>query len=99
MILFIILGAILGAISVIFVLQNVAVVTVSFFTWHITGSLALVLFATLLSGIVIALLVLLPSVIRDDLQLSAAKREKKALEDELARIRANSTVTTSTTVL
>jgi putative membrane protein len=84
MIISLILGVILGAVAVIFVLQNTAVVTVSFITWHLTGSLALVLLATIITGIVITLLMLLPGLIRDDFQLSALKKQKKVIEDELA---------------
>ena len=88
MIISLILGVVLGAVLVIFVLQNVAIVTVSFMTWQLTGSLALVLLATIISGIVITLLILLPSLIKDDFKLAALKRQRKDLEDELARTRA-----------
>ena len=87
MIISLILGVILGAVLVIFVLQNVAVVTVSFFTWQLTGSLAVVLLATVVSGVVITLLILLPSLIRDDFRLAALKKQKKEADDELARAR------------
>lgn len=87
MIISLVCGAILGAILVIFVLQNVAVVTVSFLTWQLTGSLAVVLLASIIGGIVITLLVLLPGLIRDDFYLAALKKQKKESEDELARLR------------
>ncbi|HTR18946.1 MAG TPA: LapA family protein [Candidatus Paceibacterota bacterium] len=82
-----IIGIILGAIAVIFAFQNVAVVTVSFFTWQLTGSLAIVILGTLLCGIVLTLLFLLPSVIRDEFYLATIKRQKREAEDELARIK------------
>jgi uncharacterized integral membrane protein len=85
MIISLILGVVLGAVAVIFVLQNTAVVTVNFITWHLTGSLALVLLATIITGIVITLLILLPGLIRDDFYLSALKKQKKEVDDELAR--------------
>ncbi len=84
MILSLILGVVLGALSVIFVLQNVAVVTVSFFAWQLTASLALILFATLLCGVIITLLVLLPGLIRDEIFFASQKRRTKELEDQLA---------------
>ncbi len=84
MIFFLILGILLGALLVIFILQNMLVVTVSFFAWQLTASLALVLFLAVLCGIVITLLMLLPNLIRDDLRLSRASRRAKELEDELA---------------
>lgn len=88
MIIFLILGAILGALLVIFVLQNVTVVTVTFLTWHITGSLALVLLASIVSGVVITLLVLLPGLIRDDFKVSALRRQMRDTEDQLAKTKA-----------
>ena len=80
-----VIGIVLGAIAVIFAFQNVAVVTVSFFAWQLTGSLAIVILGTLLCGIVLTLLFLLPSVIRDEMYMSAIKRQKREAEDELAR--------------
>lgn len=85
MIISLILGVILGAISVIFISQNITIVTVSFLTWQMEGSLALVLLLTLLCGIIITLLLILPSLIKDTFYLSALKKEKKGLEDELTK--------------
>lgn len=77
MLISLILGIIVGAVLVIFILQNIVVVTVSFFTWQMTGSLAMVLLAAMVGGIVMTLLFILPSLIRDDLYLSAIKKQKK----------------------
>ena len=85
MIISLIFGVVLGAVLVIFVLQNVAVVTVSFLTWQITGSLALVLLASIISGIVITLLIILPGLIRDEFNLSILKKQKKQVEEELVK--------------
>lgn len=85
MIISLILGIILGAALVAFVLQNVAIVTVSFMTWQLTGSLALVLLASIISGIVVTLLIILPGLIKDDFYLAALKKQKKEIEDELTR--------------
>ena len=79
------IGIILGALSVIFALQNVAVITVTFLAWQITGPLAIILLATLISGVVITLLVLLPNLLKDDMYLTVLKQQKKELEDELAK--------------
>lgn len=79
-----IIGILLGALSVLFVIQNIGVVTITFLDWQMTGSLALVLLLAIVCGIVMTLLVLLPSLIRGDFYLSTIKRQKKELEDELA---------------
>ncbi len=88
MILSLIVGIILGAVSVIFALENVATVTVTLLNWQASAPLALVLLGSMLCGVIVTLLILLPSVIRDELYLSSVKRQKKEAEDELARHRA-----------
>ncbi len=103
MIFSLILGVIVGGLSVIFALQNVTTVTVNFLQWEITASLALVLIGSILCGALVTLLILLPSVIRDQMYLSNLKREKRQVEDEFAkhRIAAAQTptpVATTTTV-
>ena len=85
MIISLIFGVVLGAALVVFVLQNVAIVTVVFLSWHITGSLALVLLVSIISGVVVTLLILLPSLIKNDFYLASLKREKKAVDDQLVR--------------
>ena len=87
MILSLVLGIVLGAVTVIFALQNVAVITVTFMTYQVTAPLALVLLATLLSGVLFSILIILPSLIRDTFYIRTMKKEKRALEDELAQYR------------
>jgi len=87
MLLSLIVGIILGAIAVVFAFQNVAVVTVSFFSWQLSASLAIIILGSVLCGIVLTLLVLLPSVIRDELYVAALKRQKRETEEQLARER------------
>lgn len=84
MIISLIVGIILGAVSVFFILQNVVPVTVTFLAWHLNGSLSLVLLAAMATGVLITLLMLLPSFIKDDMYVSVLKKQKKELEDELA---------------
>lgn len=96
MIISLIVGIVLGVVSVFFILQNVAPVTVTFMTWHFNGSLALVLFAAMASGVLITLLMLLPSFIKDDVYLSVLKKQKKELEDELAQHKQAATQTSAT---
>jgi putative membrane protein len=87
MIFFLILGALLGAVSIIFVLQNIIPVTVSFFSLQLNASLALVLFLAMLAGVVINILVLLPGFIRDEFRVSRLRRKNKDLESELEEAR------------
>lgn len=77
-------GLALGILAVIFTLQNVTVITVSFFAWHLTGSLAVILMMTILAGVLIALLMVLPQSIDTYFDVRRLKKEIKRLESELA---------------
>ena len=77
-------GLALGVLAVIFTLQNIAIITVSFFAWHITGSLAIILMITLLAGILIALLMVLPQSISTYFESRRLKKYIKQLEGDLA---------------
>ena len=87
MIIFVILGILIGAVSIIFALQNVEPVTVLFFSYQLSGSLSLVLFLTLVGGMLVSALVLLPSFIRAEFRISTLKKQYKALQDEMAATR------------
>jgi len=85
MIILFIVGLLLGVVSVIFALQNIEVVTVSFFSWNLTGSLALILLLAITSGILIAILFLLPESISNYLKYKKLKKENKDLTEELKK--------------
>lgn len=97
MIISLIFGVILGVVSVIFIAGNTSLVTVTFMSWQFDGSLALVLVLTLLCGIFITLLFLLPSLIRDTFYLSTIQKQKREVDDELAgtRIKLSDALTSS----
>lgn len=80
---FLIFGSILGAISVVFVLQNITPITVSFFAWQFDGSLALILFLALLAGILLTVLMLFPGFVRDEVRAVTLRKRIRALEREL----------------
>ena len=66
--------------AVIFAVQNVEVVPISFLLWQTEGSLALVLLLALVIGVVIGLLVTLPTRIKFSRQLSKRINEIAGLE-------------------
>ncbi len=82
MLFFLVVGLIIGAVSVVFVLQNVATVTVAFFSWQLTGSLAVILLATLICGLLISALILLPSFIKAEWQIRVYRKRIKQLEED-----------------
>lgn len=85
MVIFLILGLLLGAGMVVFVLQNITPVSVSFLTWSLDGSLAVILFLAFGVGVLMTLLFLLPSFIRDEWQYRKLKKHARAIEEELTR--------------
>lgn len=80
-----IVGLLLGAAAVIFALQNVAVITVTFFSWQLTGSLSLILLLTITSGVLITIFLLLPEFINNYFRYKNLKKENKNLEEELRK--------------
>lgn len=82
MVIFLIIGLIIGGAAVLFVLQNITPVTVSFFAWQMSGSLSVVLLLALLTGMLVSVLVLLPSFIKAEWQLRGLIKRNKKLEDD-----------------
>jgi len=81
-ILSLIVGIILGAITVVFALQNVVPITVVFLSWQINGSLALILVLAVLLGAVICALFSIPELIDIRMKLIEARELNKKLELE-----------------
>ncbi|MDQ3076341.1 MAG: LapA family protein [bacterium] len=79
------LGILLGVVAVFFALQNVEIITVSFFSWQLTGSLALILSVAIFSGVLITLLILLPESITSYFKYRSLKKAYKKLEEELRK--------------
>jgi uncharacterized integral membrane protein len=85
MIFFLIIGLILGAVSVIFAMQNVVPVTVTLFNMNMEASLSLVILGSMIVGVLICILFTLPEVIINTFRFRTLKKENKHLEDELIR--------------
>jgi uncharacterized integral membrane protein len=82
---FFIIGLVLGGAVVVFVLQNITVVSVTLFAWQVTGSLAIFLLISILSGILITLLMVLPGSINNSWSYRKLTKEYKKLEEELRK--------------
>jgi uncharacterized membrane protein YciS (DUF1049 family) len=81
---FLIIAAIVIAfVAIAFALLNNQSVAINFLFSQITGSLAIVLLSTLAIGVLIGLLVLIPTLLKRGWRVSKAKRQTSALEDEL----------------
>lgn len=80
-----ILGIVLGAVTVVFALQNVEIITVSFFSWHFDGSLSLILILTAGMGALVALLMVLPESIANHFRFRNLQKENAKLVEDLRK--------------
>lgn len=86
--LYLIVALVIAVIAVLFALQNSMLVTISFLSWEISGSLSLVLLATLAIGVLIGLLVLAPSALKKTFKASSQRKRINALEHEVSEHKA-----------
>ena len=80
---YLIVALLIAIVAVIFALQNTMTITISFLAWEVTGSLSLVLLVTLVIGVVIGLLFLAPSTIKNSMAASGHRKRADSLEKEL----------------
>jgi uncharacterized integral membrane protein len=83
MLILLVLGVLIGAVSVVFALQNIAAITVVFLFWHISGSLSVVLLFAIVAGMLVSVLVSIPEVFRDQMKIRAMYKRVKELEAEI----------------
>ncbi len=74
---------VVAILAVIFALQNAIPITVNFIIWNFKSSLALVLLITLTLGILMSLLVSIPSMIKRKRIISNQKKKIQELEKNL----------------
>ena len=86
MILVVILGVVIAIASILFAFQNATVVTISLGALTLQESLAIILLATLGLGIVISLLLSLPTIIKRGWINSRQKKKIEELEQKLAKL-------------
>jgi putative membrane protein len=80
---FLFVGLIIGGAAVLFILQNITPVAVSFFSFHLNGSLSVILLLSLLTGMLVSVLILLPSFIKAEWRLRKLIKENKKLRDDM----------------
>jgi lipopolysaccharide assembly protein A len=74
-----IIGIILGSAVIVFLLQNIVPVSVSFLAWQFDGSLAIIVILAVVIGMIISWLLAIP----DMLRLSDLKSHNKRLQKDL----------------
>ena len=80
-----IVAIIVAILAVVFALQNTVPIIVSFLTWRFESSLALVLLITVALGVIMSLLVSVPSKIKRIKLISSQKKKIQELESNLQR--------------
>lgn len=80
MVLFLFLGALIGITSVIFAMQNTAIVTLTFFDWQVAAPLAVIVLGSAALGIGMTLLAMLVRIISDALNEYTLRREERKAE-------------------
>ena len=83
MIFTLIVALILAIVSVVFALQNSDVIEVVFFSLKMEGPFALFILASLAIGVVIGILVMVPSVIKNALTISRSRKQIDGLQKSL----------------
>ncbi len=82
---FIVLALLIAIAIVIFALQNSAIATVSFLSFHYNGSLALILVVVFTLGLLAGILISIPSILRKSSGLREQKRRVKQLEESITK--------------
>ena len=80
-----VVAIIVAILAVVFALQNAVPITVSFLTWRFESSLALVLLITVALGVIMSLLVSVPSKIKRIKLISSQKKKIQELEGSLQK--------------
>ena len=78
-----IIGLLLGAAVVLFILQNVVPVTVTFLVWQFSGTIAVLVLVAVIAGVLIGLMLALPAILNKEFKNSSLKKHNKKLEDDL----------------
>jgi len=81
--LYIIFALVIAFFAILFALQNNNLVTINLLIWEARESLAIVLLATLAIGILIGLLVAVPSIVKRGWRTSRVKKQATSLENQL----------------
>jgi lipopolysaccharide assembly protein A len=79
---YLLFALIIAIIAVIFAVQNMAAVTISFLFWNVKGSLALVLLVSLTAGVLLSSLVSIPGFISGKWTSSSQRKKLANLETE-----------------
>lgn len=75
-------GVILGVVVAIFAVQNVTLVDVRLFLWHVEGPLAAIVLAAVMAGLALALLLGLPDTILSHIRMRRLEHQVREISPE-----------------
>lgn len=78
----IVIGLLLTIAALVFAFQNNSEITVSFFSTSITGSVALLIIASLIVGFIIGMVVFAPSAFFAQWKIAKLEKQNKKLQEE-----------------
>lgn len=78
----VIFALVISLLAILFALQNASSIFINFLVWRFYGSLALILLLTLALGVIIGLLVTIPSILKRGWLSSRRKHQLSQLEEE-----------------
>lgn len=83
MILSLFIGFILGAGALLFALQNTDIVALTFLGWQFSTSLAILVLASVIVGVLISILAYIPSALSASFRIMGLKKQNKSLVQEV----------------
>ncbi|SRR6056297_2385996 len=87
---FLIFALIIAIVTVFFAIQNTTMVTVYFFVWQFTSSLAIILLFSLGLGVILTLLISFPKIQARNWQISKLKKQVNELSEENNKLKESS---------
>ena len=84
MLLALIIGIVLGAAALLFIIQNTAIVSLTFVYWQFQSSIAVLVLLAILVGVVLMALMFLPGAIGDGFRMRKLRKHNEALAREAA---------------
>ena len=78
----VIFALVIALLAILFALQNASSIFINFLVWRFYGSLALILLMTLALGVIIGLLVTIPTILKRGWVSSRRKHQLTQLEEE-----------------
>ena len=82
-----IIGFVLGAGAIVFAIQNNTIVALTFLGWQFQSSLAVVVVIVLIAGLLVGIVICVPSIIRRSFVIRRLTKQAQGIHDEAETLR------------